>query len=153
MTVLYFIHRSDLEPLERKNRIVKGDLEIEEIPYQCTVLPSLDKLFRGLVLKPKKGVPKGNPEIPEILRYDLTPNTFMMLSWLAANTLHNKALEPGAENSKHSILTNKLCQAHTHTLKENPTADIFEPSITRYLLQPVLRGPNSQNQDSQTYLT
>lgn len=87
MTILYFIHRSDMEPLERKKSIVRGDLEVEDIPYQCTVLPSLDKLFRGLMLKPKKGVPKGNPEIPDLLRYDLPHNAFMMLSWLAANTL------------------------------------------------------------------
>jgi hypothetical protein len=54
-----------------------------------------------------------------------------------------------AENSRQSILCNKLNQAHSHLLKENPLVDIFEPSITRYLLSPLKR---SQNKDSQGYL-
>jgi hypothetical protein len=57
-----------MEPLDRRQKIVKGDLEVEEIPYSCTVLPSLDKLFRNLILKPKKQL-KG--KLPDLLRYEL----------------------------------------------------------------------------------
>jgi hypothetical protein len=51
--LLYYMHRSDREPLERKGRIVKGDLQMDDTPYSCSVLPSLDRLYRELLTKPK----------------------------------------------------------------------------------------------------
>ena len=31
--LLYHIHRSDMEPLERKQKIIKGELEVEPLVY------------------------------------------------------------------------------------------------------------------------
>ena len=49
------------------------------------------------------------------------------MSWLVANEF--------SKNGDVKNITSKLCQAHTAMLKEDPEKDLFEPSISQFLVK------------------